>query len=176
MQRLLKFQKQKLFLYVLVILAGLGLTMGRLVYIMVFRSEYYEEKAQNLHEREREIKAARGKILDRNGVELAANQSVCTISVIHNQITDPEKVIEVLSDKLGMSEQEIRKRVEKVSSIERIRSNVSKEVGDAILEQGLDGVKVDADYKRYYPKGELASKVLGFTGSDNQGIIGLEVK
>ena len=176
MQRLLKFQKQKLFLYVLVILAGLGLTMGRLVYIMVFRSEYYEEKAQNLHEREREIKAARGKILDRNGVELAANQSVCTISVIHNQITDPEKVIEVLSDKLGMSEQEIRKRVEKVSSIERIRSNVSKEVGDAILEQGLDGVKVDADYKRYHPKGELASKVLGFTGSDNQGIIGLEVK
>lgn len=176
MQRLLKFQKKKLLLYVLVILAGLGLTAGRLIYIMVFRSEYYEEKAQDLHEREREIKAARGKILDRNGVELAASQSVCTISVIHNQITDSEAVISLLAEKLQMSQEDVRKRVEKVSAIERIRTNVSKEIGDEILSEGLDGIKVDADYKRYYPNQELASKVLGFTGSDNQGIIGLEVK
>ena len=143
---------------------------------MVYKSEYYEKLADDLHERERSIKAARGEILDRNGVVLASNKSVCTISVIHNQIEDPEAVISMLVEELGMSEEEVRKRVEKRSSIERIKTNVSKEIGDKILSHGLAGVKVDADYKRYYPYGDLASRVLGFTGSDNQGIIGLEVK
>lgn len=143
---------------------------------MGFRSDYYYEKAQELHERERDIKAARGRILDANGKVLADNRTVCTVSVIHSQIKEPEKVITVLSEELEMKEEEIRKRVEKVSSIERIKTNVEKETGDAIREYGLSGVKVDEDYKRYYPYGSLASKVLGFTGGDNQGIIGLEVK
>ena len=153
-----------------------GVLIGRLVYLMVFRSEYYVEQAKDLHERERDIKAARGQILDRNGVVLAANRTVCTISVIHSQVTDPETVIRVLTKELGMDEETVRKRVEKVSSIERVRTNVDKSVGDAIRAYGLAGVKVDEDYKRYYPYNMLASKVLGFTGGDNQGIIGLEVK
>lgn len=153
-----------------------GVLIGRLVYLMVFRSEYYVEQAKDLHERERDIKAARGQILDRNGVVLAANRTVCTISVIHSQVTDPETVIRVLTKELGVDEETVRKRVEKVSSIERVRTNVDKSVGDAIRAYGLAGVKVDEDYKRYYPYDTLASKVLGFTGGDNQGIIGLEVK
>lgn len=143
---------------------------------MVFCSEYYSEKALELHERERDIKAARGRILDRNGVVLADNRTVCTVSVIHSQIQDPDAVVEVLSEKLGMDAETVRKKVEKVSSIERIRSNVDKAVGDEIRECNLAGVKVDEDYKRFYPYSTLASKVLGFTGGDNQGILGLEVK
>lgn len=148
----------------------------RLVYLMVFQSDYYTEQAKDLHERERSIKAARGRILDVNGNVIADNKTVCTISVIHNQIKDPDRVVEVLSKELDLSEEYVQKRVEKYSSIERIKSNVEKEKGDAIRAYNLDGVKVDEDYKRYYPYGELASKVLGFTGGDNQGIIGLEVK
>ncbi len=151
------------------------LLAGRLFYLMVFQSEFYSAKAQNLHERERDIKAARGKILDVNGKVLASNRSVCTISVIHSQIKEPEKVIQVLAKELELDEETVRKRVEKVSSIERVRSNVSKEIGDRIRDHKLAGVKVDEDYKRYYPYDSLASKVLGFTGGDNQGIIGLEV-
>lgn len=150
--------------------------IGRLVYLMVFCSEYYGIKAENLHERERDIKAARGNIYDRNGVVLAENKTVCTISVIHSQIEDPERVIQVLSQELEMPEEQVRKRVEKLSSIERIKTNVDKEKGDAIRAYELAGVKIDEDYKRYYPYGSLASKVIGFTGGDNQGIIGLEVK
>ncbi len=151
------------------------LLFGRLVYLMVGKADYYAEKATQLHERERSIKAARGKIVDCNGVVIADNKSVCTISVIHNQIENPEEVIQVLSQVLGMPEESVRKKVEKYSAIERIKSNVSKELGDIIREYDLPGVKVDEDYKRYYPYGDLGSKVLGFTGSDNQGIIGLEV-
>lgn len=147
-----------------------------LIFLMIPQSGYYEQRANDLHERERTIKAARGRIFDRNGVILADNQSVCTITVIHNQITDPEKVIKVLSQELDLDEETVRKRVEKVSSIERILSNVPKALGDRIRSYKLDGVNVDEDYSRYYPYGTLASKVLGFTGSDNQGIIGLEVK
>ena len=150
--------------------------IGRLVYLMVFRSDYYAQKADDLHERERDIKAARGKILDVNGTVLAANKTVCTISVIHSQLKEPDKVVDMLVKELGISEETARKRVEKVSSIERVKTNVEKEVGDRIRAYGLDGVKVDEDFKRYYPYGELASRVLGFTGGDNQGIIGLEVK
>lgn len=150
--------------------------VGRLVYLMVFRSDYYSEKADELHERERDIKAARGKILDANGVVLAANKTVCTISVIHSQIEEPEDVINMLVKELGITEEAARKRVEKRSSIERVKTNVDKEVGDKIRAYGYSGVKVDEDFKRYYPYGTLASHVLGFTGSDNQGIIGLEVK
>lgn len=153
----------------------LGL-LGRLVWLMGFRSDYYYEKAEELHERERDIKAARGEILDAKGKVLAANKIVCTVSVIHSQIKDPEKVIRLLVSELGLSEETVRKKVEKNSSIERIRTNVEKETGDAIRKAGLDGVKVDEDYKRYYPYDSLASKVLGFTGGDNQGIIGLEVE
>lgn len=149
--------------------------IGRLSYLMIFQSEYYTQKAKELHERERSIKAARGRIIDANGKILADNKTVCTISVIHNQITDPEKVIDVLCRELELSEEYVRKRVEKYSSIEKIKSNVDKSIGDAIREYDLDGVKVDEDYKRYYPYDSLASKVLGFTGGDNQGIIGLEV-
>ena len=145
------------------------------LYLMVWRADYYEEAATRLHERERSIKAARGRILDRNGVVLADNKTVCTVSVIHNQITEPEKVIAMLVKELGISETEARKRVEKYSSMERVKSNVDKSIGDRIREYDLAGVKVDEDYKRYYPYGDLASKVLGFTGGDNQGIIGLEV-
>ncbi len=161
------------FLMAFVILFGL---IGRLVYLMIWDAEYYQQKAEALHEREREIKAARGEIVDANGVVLATNKSVCTISVIHNQIRDAEQVIEVLTKELEMEESAVRKRVEKVSSIERIKTNVEKAVGDRIRAYELPGVKVDEDYKRYYPYDELASKVLGFTGGDNQGIIGLEVK
>ena len=143
---------------------------------MGFRSDYYYQKAQDLHERERDIKAARGQILDAQGRVLADNKTVCTISVIHSQIKEPEKVIQILSKELDMDTETVRKRVEKVSSIERIKTNVEKSVGDTIRDYGLEGVKVDEDYKRYYPYGSLASKVLGFTGGDNQGIIGLEVK
>lgn len=153
----------------------LGL-LGRLVWLMGFRSDYYYEKAEDLHERERDIKAARGEILDAKGKVLAANKTVCTVSVIHSQIKEPEKVIRLLVSDLDMSEETVRKKVEKNSSIERIRTNVEKETGDAIRKAGLDGVKVDEDYKRYYPYDSLASKVLGFTGGDNQGIIGLEVE
>ena len=160
------------FLCALVVIIGLT---GRLVYLMVFDAEYYQEKAKSLHEREREIKAARGEIIDRNGTVLATNKTVCTISVIHSQIKEPERVIKELSSILGLEEETVRKRVEKVSSMERIKTNVEKEVGDKIRNLELDGVKVDEDFKRYYPFEELASKVLGFTGGDNQGIIGLEV-
>lgn len=164
---------------ILVIFLGCGLVLVglfvRLVYLMIWEAEYYAEKATQLHERERSIKAARGRILDCNGEVLADNRTVCTISVIHNQIQDPEAVIEMLCRELELSEEYVRKRVEKYSSMERIKSNVDKSVGDRIREYELPGVKVDEDYKRYYPYGELASKVLGFTGGDNQGIIGLEV-
>lgn len=160
------------FFICILMLAGL---MGRLVYLMVFRSDYYQEKADALHERERSIKAARGKIIDQTGTVLATNRTVCTVSVIHSQIEDPEKVISMLCKELGMSEETVRKRVEKVSSIERIKANVDKETGDKIRSYDLAGVKVDEDFKRYYPYNTVASKVLGFTGSDNQGIIGLEV-
>ena len=157
-------------------MAALIVLVSRLGYLMLARSDYYSEKAQNLHERERSIKAARGKILDCNGKILADNKTVCTISVIHSQIKDAKKVTEVLAHELEMTEDEVKKRVEKVSSIERIKTNVEKATGDKIREYNLAGVKVDEDYRRNYPYGELASKVLGFTGSDNQGIIGLEVK
>lgn len=153
----------------------LGL-IGRLVYLMIFDAEYYQKKAQDLHERERDIKAARGEILDANGTVLATNRTVCTISVIHSQIKDAEEVIRQLSAILEMDESDVRKRVEKVSSIERIKSNVDKEIGDQIRNLELEGVKVDEDFKRYYPFHDLASTVLGFTGGDNQGIVGLEVK
>lgn len=150
--------------------------LGRLCYLCVWRAEHYSQMATELHERERSIKAARGRILDRNGVVLADNKTVCTISVIHNQIENPEQVTEILCRELDLSEEYVAARVEKYTSIERIKSNVDKEIGDRIREYDLPGVKVDEDYKRYYPYGTLASKVLGFTGGDNQGIIGLEVK
>lgn len=150
--------------------------IGRLVYLMVFDAEYYQKKAESLHEREREIKAARGEIVDRNGTVLATNKTVCTISVIHNQIEDPELVIQTLMKELELDEETVRKRVEKVSSMEKVKTNVAKEVGDRIRNYNLAGVKVDEDFKRYYPYDQIASKVLGFTGGDNQGIIGLEVK
>lgn len=156
-------------------MAAFLLLIGRLVYLMVGCSEYYTQAAKNLHERERSIKAARGRIVDATGVVLADNRTVCTISVIHNQITDPDYVVQVLAKELGLSEEYVLKRVQKYSSIERIKSNVDKTVGDRIREYDMDGVKVDEDYKRYYPYDSLASKVLGFTGGDNQGIIGLEV-
>lgn len=170
------FHRKKIFIVFglsLVMLIGLA---GRLVWLMVFEADYYQQLATDLHERERSIKAARGRILDRNGEVLADNQTVCTISVIHSQIEDPEAVIRMLVKELELPEEIVRKRVEKVSSIERIRSNVDKETGDAIRNYGYAGVKVDEDFKRYYPYGDLASKVLGFTGGDNQGIIGLEVR
>mgnify|MGYP006065922661 FL=1 len=153
-------------------MAGLA---GRLVYLMIFRSEYYSRMAEELHQRERSIKAARGRILDARGVVIADNRTVCTVSVIYNQVTDREQVIRTLCEELSMDEATVRKKVEKRSSREIIRTNVDKEVGDRIRGYHLDGVKVDEDYKRYYPYGSLASKVLGFTGADNQGIIGLEV-
>ena len=161
------------FLAALLMILGL---IGRMVYLMVFDAEYYQKKAEDLHERERKIKAARGEIIDTNGTVLATNRTVCTISVIHSQIKEPEVVIKKLSKCLGMEEAEVRKRVEKVSSMERIKTNVDKETGDKIREMELAGVKVDEDFKRYYPYNELASKVIGFTGGDNQGIIGLEVR
>ena len=170
------FHKRK----ILVVFAGafamIFVLIGRLTYLMVFDAEYYQKKAEDLHERERDIKAARGEILDRNGKVLATNRTVCTISVIHSQIREAETVIDNLSELLEMNSSEVRKRVEKISSIERIKSNVDKKTGHKIRNLGMAGVKVDEDFKRFYPYDALASKVLGFTGADNQGIIGLEVK
>ena len=154
-------------------MAGLA---GRLFFLMLYKADYYSQMAEELHQRERSIKAPRGRILDRNGTVIADNRTVCTISVIHNQVKDPETVIRVLSEELGLPEAEVRKKTEKRSSREVIKSNVEKTRGDAIRAMRLEGVKVDEDYKRYYPYGRLASKVLGFTGGDNQGIIGLEVQ
>lgn len=176
MRHLKTFQRKKIVALMLMITIVMAALFGRLIYLMVFRSVYYEKIAQDLHERERSIKAARGKIVDRNGIVLADNKSVCTISVIHSQIEDPERVIEVLQKELELPEETIRKRVEKNSSIERIKTNVPKEIGDAILAYDLAGVKVDEDYRRFYPYDSLASKVIGFTGGDNQGIVGLEVR
>lgn len=176
MEKTRTFHRKKtavLFFLCFFALAFLG---GRLAALMVADSQYYADLAQDLHEREREIKAERGRILDANGVVLADNRTVCTISVIHSQVTDPERVISVLSQELDLAEEDVREKVEKVSSMERIQRNVEKEVGDRIRNYGLDGVKVDEDYRRYYPYGDTASKVLGFTGADNQGIIGLEVE
>ena len=170
------FNRQKIVIVFFACLFIFLLLLGRLTWLMVADSLYYTEKARELHERERSIKAARGRILDAGGKVIADNKTVCTISVIHSQITDPEKVIEVLSRELELPADSVRRRVEKYSSIERIKSNVDKEMGDRIREYDLNGVKVDEDYKRYYPYEKLASKVLGFTGGDNQGIIGLEVK
>ena len=170
------FHRKKVRLLCFLFLGCLFLLGCRLTYLMVIRGEYYSEKAQKLHERERPVKAARGKILDRNGKVLADNRAVTTVSVVHSQIRDAEEVIHVLSEKLGMEEEKVRKKVEKNSSMERIASNVDKETGDSIRKLGLSGVKVDEDYKRTYPYGQLASRVLGFTGADNQGIIGLEVE
>lgn len=170
------FHKKKILVVFLAAFILILYLIGRLVYLMVFDAEYYQQKAEDLHERERDIKATRGEIIDRNGTVLATNRTVCTISVIHSQIENPEKVIEKLSEFLEMDADQVRKKVEKISSIERIRSNVDKRTGDKIRNLGLAGVKVDEDFKRYYPYNELASKVLGFTGGDNQGIVGLEVK
>lgn len=170
------FHKRKVWIVFFLCLLMILCLIGRLIYLMGFRSDYYYEKAEDLHERERDIKAARGEIVDAKGKVLAANKTVCTISVIHSQIKEPEKVITLLTEKLGISEQTVRKKVEKISSIERIRTNVEKETGDEIRNAGFAGIKVDEDYRRYYPMGTLASKVLGFTGGDNQGIIGLEVE
>ena len=170
------YNKKKMLVVFLSALLMIFFLIARLVYLMIFDAAYYQQKAKTLHEREREIKAARGEIIDRNGKVLATNKAVCTISVIHSQITDPERVIQVLADELGIEKEMIRKRIEKVSSREKIKTNVEKETGDRIRAYELDGVKVDEDFKRYYPYGNLASKVLGFTGGDNQGIIGLEVK
>lgn len=170
------FHKKKILVVFLAAFILILYLIGRLVYLMVFDAGYYQQKAEDLHERERDIKAARGEIIDRNGTVLATNRTVCTISVIHSQIENPEKVIEKLSEFLEIDADQVRKKVEKISSIERIRSNVDKRTGDKIRNLGLAGVKVDEDFKRYYPYNELASKVLGFTGGDNQGIVGLEVK
>lgn len=170
------FNRRKIWLMFLAVFFVMMFLGGRLVYLMVFCSEYYGQKAEDLHERERDIKAARGRIIDAAGKILATNKSVCTISVIHSQIDEPEKVIAALQKELGLTEEEVRKRVEKVSSIERVKTNVDKETGDRIRAYGLSGIKVDEDYKRYYPLDTMASTVLGFTGADNQGILGLEVK
>ena len=168
-------QRQKvLFVYAVVVILMIGLA-GRLLYLMINRADYYGEKAKEVHQRQRVVKAARGIIYDRNGVEIASNKPVSTISVIHNQIQDPEKVISVLSEVLKLPEEKVRKRVEKVSSIEKIKSNVDKETSDQIRDMELAGVMVDEDYKRYYPYSEFASRVIGFTGADNQGIVGIEV-
>lgn len=176
MNHFLTYQKRGLMLIVAAVAVGMLVIGVRLAYFMIFVTDRYAQRAQELHERERSIKAARGLIYDRNGVVIADNKPVCTISVIHNQITDPEEVIAKLSEILELPEETVRKRVEKYSSIERIRANVPKETADEIRNLGLDGVMVDEDYKRFYPFESLASKVLGFTGSDNQGIVGLEVE
>ena len=170
------YNRKKIMVMFLAIFFAVMYLIGRLVYLMVFCSEYYGQKAENLHERERDIKAARGKIIDATGTVLATNKSVCTISVIHSQIKEPEKVIAALVKELELPEETVRKRVEKISSIERVKTNVDKETGDRIRAYGLSGIKVDEDYKRYYPLDTMASTVLGFTGADNQGILGLEVK
>lgn len=170
------YHRKKLLVSITCVILALLLISIRLLYVCVFQSSYYLEKAQKLHERERDIKALRGEILDRNGVVLASNKTVCTVSVIHSQITQPQEVIQMLVKELAITEEAARKRVEKVSSIERVKTNVDKETGDRIREYNYSGVKVDEDYKRYYPYSKLCSKVLGFTGSDNQGILGLEAK
>lgn len=170
------YNKKKIFVVFLCAVSVITLLIGRLVYLMIVDAPYYQKRAEALHEREREIKAARGEIIDAKGKVLATNKTVCTISVIHSQIKDKEKVIRILSDELGIEETLVREKVEKVSSMERIKTNVDKKTGDKIREYELPGVKVDEDFKRYYPFGNVASKVLGFTGGDNQGIIGLEVK
>lgn len=170
------YNKKKMVVVFLIACSVLAGLMGRLIYLMLFDAEYYQEKAEALHEREREIKAARGEIVDASGTVLATNKTVCTISVIHSQTKEKEEVIRVLSEELQMDENAVRTKVEKVSSMERVKTNVDKAVGDRIREYELEGVKVDEDFKRYYPFQELASKVLGFTGGDNQGIIGLEVR
>lgn len=176
MERNKTYNRKKICIFCFVVFACGAFLIGRLIYLMIFQHEYYTEKAIELQQRERQIKAARGEIVDRNGVVLATNEAVCTISVVHNQITDQESVIRILCQELGLSEEYVRKKVEKVTSIEKIKSNVPKEIGKQILSYKLSGVKVDEDYKRVYPYDALASKVLGFTGSDNQGIIGLESK
>ena len=176
MIRTMVYHRKKIWMVFLICIMLLMGLVGRLWYLMNVRAEYYSKKAEDLHERERDINADRGKILDIRGNILADNRTVCTVSVIHSQIKDPEKVIRVLSGALSVKEEEIRKKVEKISSIERIQTNVEKSIGDRIREYDLEGVKVDEDYRRYYPYGSLASKVLGFTGGDNQGIIGLEAK
>lgn len=168
--------KRKLMVGVTLAAVVIVLLLVRLAVIMLVESEYYGQRAKELHERERPIKAARGRIISGDGTVLASNKTVCTISVVHAQITEPDKVIDVLSSELGMDREKVAKSVHKVSSMERIKTNVTKEIGDAIREYGLDGVKIDEDSRRYYPFGNLASKVIGFTGSDNQGIIGLEVR
>lgn len=170
------YHRKKLLVSITCVIIALLLISIRLLYVCVFQSSYYLEKAQKLHERERDIKALRGEILDRNGVVLASNKTVCTVSVIHSQITQPQEVIQMLVKELDITEEAARKTVEKVSSIERVKTNVDKETGDRIREYNYSGVKVDEDYKRYYPYSKLCSKVLGFTGSDNQGILGLEAK
>lgn len=169
-------QKQRLFFVFIVVCFCLFMLVGRLVYLMIYRADYYGERAKAVQQRERSIKGSRGKILDRNGIVLAGNKSVSTISVIHNQIKQPEKVIKNLSAILEINEDEIRKKVNKVSSREKIKSNVEKAISDKIRNLEMDGVMVDEDYKRTYPFNSLASKVIGFTGADNQGILGLEVK
>lgn len=175
MAEFLTHHRKKLFIVFLIsVLLMVGLC-AQLGFLMIARSDHYSKMADELHKRERTIKAARGEIVDRNGTVIAANRTVCTVSVIHNQVTEPEKVIRELVRILELPEPEVRKKVEKWSSREIIRTNVEKSVGDQIMNLGLSGVKVDEDYKRYYPYGSLASKVLGFTGADNQGIIGLEV-
>ena len=174
MERSKNFMKKKITLIGALFFLVFLVLMGRLVYLMVFQSQYYSQKAEDIEERERDIKAARGRLIDANGKILATNETVCTVSVIHSQITDADAVTDMLVKELGLTEEGARKRVEKVSSIERVKTNVPKETGDAIRAYDLDGVKVDEDYRRYYPYDELASKVLGFTGGDNQGIVGLE--
>lgn len=168
--------RKKLVLMIAAIIMVCILECVRLGVIMTVKSEYYMQKADELHQRERRIKAKRGRILDRNGEILAANEVVCTVSVIHSQIEDEDKVIKVLAGELDMDVEEVTKKVKKVSSMEYIKTNVAKDIGDAIREYDLPGVKIDEDYKRVYPYNELASKVLGFTGADNQGILGLEAK
>lgn len=176
MNHIKTLNRKLLLLYSCFIIIFCVIVFGRLVYLMVFKSEYYTSRALEVQERERKIKAPRGKILDRNGKVIASNKTVCTVSVIYNQVKDPEKIISILSKELELDENEVRKKVKKRSVREKIKSNVSKDIGDKIREYNLSGVKVDEDYKRYYPYESLASKVLGFTGADNQGIIGLEVK
>ncbi len=170
------FHRKGIVFFFLAVIAGCIWLTGRLAYLMIFQSEYYMAQADELHERERSIKAARGEIYDANGTVIATNRTVCTISVVHNQVTDPERVVEILAQELSMDPEKVRASVEKYTSREVIKTNVDKEIGDVIRAYHLDGVKVDEDYKRYYPFGNVASRVLGFTGSDNQGIIGLEVK
>ncbi|MBE5950344.1 MAG: peptidoglycan glycosyltransferase [Lachnospiraceae bacterium] len=170
------FQKRSLLLVLFVVFVVALVLIGRVFYLMIVSADHLSDAAQDLHERERVIKAERGKIYDRNDQVLADNRPVCTVSVIYSQMTDRERVISVLEKELGLSEAYLRKRVEKISSIEIIKTNIEKETADRIREYELDGVMVDEDYKRWYPYDTLASKVLGFTGSDNQGILGLEVK